>query len=286
VKAYQHQTEDWDLIIKPKSGWFEINFKEIWQYRYLILLFVRRDFVSVYKQTILGPLWYVLQPFLTTVIFTLIFSKMAKIPTDGLPPMLFYFAGTGRWSYFADCLRKTSNTFVNNANLFGKVYFPRLTIPVSIVVSCLFSFLIQFVFLFVYLVYYYLKGVPVVINSYLLLLPFLMIILASLGLGMGIIVSALTTKYRDLSYLILFGIQLFMYATPVIYSISGLSPKFQKIVLLNPLSSVIECFRFSVLGTGYFNFKWLLYSLVFSAFMLIIGIFMFNRVEKTFMDTI
>ncbi len=280
------KNKNWDQIIKPKTSLFDLRLNELWHYRDLIMLFVRRDFVSVYKQTILGPLWYILKPLLTTIVFTIIFNKFAKIPTDNLPPMLFYMAGTISWSYFASCLKNTSTTFLTNENIFGKVYFPRLVIPVSVAISNLIAFAIQLLFFICFIAFYAYNGFSVNISWSLLIIPYFLLLMAALGLGFGIIVSSLTTKYRDLAYLVEFGIQLFMYASPVIYSVSGLPEKYQHLIMLNPMSSVIEGFRYSLLGTGIFNFYNILYSTIFALIILIIGILLFNKVEKTFMDTV
>jgi lipopolysaccharide transport system permease protein len=282
----KNKSADWDLLIKPKKGLFDIDLEALWRYRDLIALFVRRDFVSRYKQTILGPLWFVIQPILTTIMFAIVFSRIAKISTDGLPPILFYMSGTVAWTYFSTCLNSTSNTFITNANIFGKVYFPRLTVPISIVISTLIQFFIQFSLLIAVIVFYLFKGVSIHINGYLLLLPFLILLMALMGLGFGIVISSLTTKYRDLTQLISFGVQLWMYATPIVYPLSSIPEKYRAIVLLNPLTSVIETFRFALLGSGTFNPFQLLYSTVFAFARVIIGIFLFNRVEKTFIDTV
>jgi len=280
------ENNQWDEIIKPKNRLFELHFGEIWRYRDLLMLFVRRDFVSVYKQTILGPFWYLLQALLTTLTFTLIFGKVAKLPTDSTPPLLFYMAGIVCWGYFSQCLMKTSNTFVNNASIFGKVYFPRLTVPVSIVISNLVSFGIQLLMFLGFLVYYYFQGMAVQLNSALLLFPVLIILMAGMGLGMGIVISSMTTKYRDLQYLLTFGIQLLMYATPVIFPLSFFGGKLRTLVLLNPMTSIVETFKYAFLGSGTFNWFYLLYSAVFTLVILIIGIIMFNKVERSFMDTV
>ncbi|MEI6122887.1 MAG: ABC transporter permease [Bacteroidota bacterium] len=283
------QTDDnihWDEIIKPKNRLFDIHLKEIWHYRDLLMLFVRRDFVSVYKQTILGPAWYLLQALLTTITFTIIFGKVAKLPTDGVPQSLFYMAGIVCWGYFSQCLTKTSNTFVNNAGIFGKVYFPRMTVPVSIVISNLVGFAIQLLMFIGFLVYYYFQGMPVHINTALLLFPVLILIMAGMGLGLGIIISSMTTKYRDLQYLIAFGVQLLMYATPVIFPLSFFTGKLRTLVLLNPMTSVVETFKYAFLGSGTFNWMYLGYSAAFTVVILFIGVLLFNRVERSFMDTV
>jgi lipopolysaccharide transport system permease protein len=274
------------MIIRPKRHWFDINLKEFWQYRDLILLFVRRDFVAKYKQTILGPLWFLIQPLLTTLMFVVVFGKIAGIPTDGLPQMLFYMAGITAWNYFAESFRATSNTFVQNANIFGKVYFPRLTLPVSIVISNLIQFAIQFAFLLAFMAYYAIVGADFHVTSYIFLMPVLIVIMAGLGLGFGIIFSALTTKYRDLTNLVAFGIQLWMYATPVVYPLSQIGPKYKIFILANPITPIVETFRYAMLGAGTVNWMYLLYSFVFMLFTLAIGILLFNKIEQSFMDTV
>lgn len=277
---------EWTLEIKPVSGWFNFHLKDIWRYRDLLFMFVKRDFVAVYKQTILGPFWFFLQPILTTITFTIVFGNIAKIPTDGIPPSLFYMTGIVCWSYFSDCLTRTSSTFIANANIFGKVYFPRLVTPLSNIISLLIKFSIQLMLLIIFLIYYKLNGADVHPNMYLLLTPFLILLMAGLGLGFGIIVSSLTTKYRDLTFLVSFGVQLLMYATPVIYPLSVLPEKYRWIVMANPMTAIIDTFRYAFLGAGSFNPGNLLYTTVFMIVILSIGIVVFNRVEKTFMDTV
>jgi lipopolysaccharide transport system permease protein len=277
---------DWTLEIKPVSGWFNFHFKDIWRYRDLLFMFVRRDFVSVYKQTILGPFWFFLQPVLTTITFTIVFGNIAKIPTDGIPPILFYMSGIVCWGYFADCLTRTSSTFVSNANIFGKVYFPRLVSPLSNVISLLMKFGIQILLFVCFLLYFKFSGADINPGMSILLVPYLLILMAGLGLGFGIIVSSLTTKYRDLSFLVGFGVQLLMYATPVIYPLSAAPEKYRWIILANPMSSIVETFRYAFLGAGTLNTGNLIYSSVFMVVVLAIGILIFNRVEKTFMDTV
>jgi lipopolysaccharide transport system permease protein len=278
--------EQWTAIISPEVGWFDIDFKELWRYRDLILLFVRRDFVSVYKQTILGPLWFILQPLFTTLTFTVIFGHIAKISTDGLPKILFYLSGIVTWRYFADCLNKTSSTFVENAGIFGKVYFPRLAVPLSIIISNLFSYGLQLVLFLCFGAYFMLKGVDVHPNTTILLVPILLLLMAGLGLGLGIIISSLTTKYRDLRFLISFGVQLLMYATPVIYPLSIVPDRYKIFVLANPMTPIIETFRYAFLGQGLFNWTHLGLSFFSTVFIIAIGLMMFSRVEKTFMDTV
>jgi lipopolysaccharide transport system permease protein len=276
----------WDEIIRPKKRLFEIHLGEIWRYRDLLSLFVRRDFVSVYKQTILGPLWYFIQPLLTTLMMYVVFSKIARISTDGLPPILFYMIGNVAWAYFANCLTKTSGTFVANSNLFGKVYFPRLIIPLSTVVSGLFAFFTQLLLFIIILVYYYFHGFEMHLGYTLLAIPYFIVLMGFLGLGLGIIISSLTTKYRDLVFLLNFGVQLFMYITPVIYPASSVGGKLHTLIMLNPMTSIIEGFRYAFLGTGMFSYHQILYSTVFTVVILFIGVLIFNRVERNFMDTV
>jgi len=279
--------EKWDTVINPSSGWLDIRLYDVWRYRDLLWMFVKRDFISVYKQTILGPLWYLIQPILTTIMFIVIFGNVAKIPTGGMPPILFYLTGLTVWNYFSSCLTKVSSTFLINANIFGKVYFPRLVVPLSNVVSNLISFAIQFGLLAVVAVYYVIfKGYVLHITSYLLLLPVILLLIAGLSLGLGIIISSLTTKYRDLSYLVGFGVQLLLYATPVIYPMSYIHGKYRALLLANPMSSLVEIFRLSLFGVGTFDIYQLLYSTIFTIASLFIGIIIFNRVEKSFMDIV
>jgi len=281
------QEENWSMIIEPQRSLLDLRLGELWRYRDLVMLFVRRDFVSVYKQTILGPLWYLIQPLLTTITFTVIFGNIASLPTDGLPQFLFYMSGTVVWSYFASSLTKTSETFVQNANLFGKVYFPRLAVPVSILLSNLVSFLIQFGMFLVFVLFFVLRGTFIQPNwLWIALSPILILMMAGLGLGFGIIISSLTTKYRDLRFLVQFGVQLLMYATPVIYPVSSIPVRFQWIIQANPMTPVIEAFRFAYLGAGTVNLNHLLYSFGFMLVVVTIGSIIFNRVEQTFMDTV
>ena len=276
--------ENWS--IEPQRNLFDLRLGELWRYRDLVLLFVRRDFVAVYKQTILGPLWYLVQPLLTTLTFTFIFGSVAKLPTDGLPQFLFYMSGTVIWTYFASCLTKTSETFVSNANLFGKVYFPRLAVPVSILISNLITFTIQFVFFLAFMLFFALNGSLIHPNLWMLLTPLLILMMAGLGLGFGILISSLTTKYRDLRFLVTFGVQLLMYATPVIYPVSSIPQRFQWIILANPMTSIVEAFRYAFLGAGSVNRMQLLYSFGFMVVIVATSITIFNRVEQTFMDTV
>jgi len=277
----------WTMQIEPQRSLLDLRLRELWQYRDLVMLFVRRDFVAVYKQTILGPLWYLIQPLLTTLTFTFIFGQVAQLPTDGLPQFLFYMSGTVIWSYFAECLNKTSNTFVQNANLFGKVYFPRMAVPVSVLISNLITFAIQFLLFLAFVLFFVLRGTEVQINVWWIALsPVLILMMAGLGLGFGVIISSLTTKYRDLRFLVTFGVQLLMYATPVIYPVSSIPERFQWIILANPMTPVVEAFRFAFLGAGTVNSLHLLYSFVFMLVVVFIGSLIFNRVEQTFMDTV
>ena len=276
----------WTLIIRPQRAWWDLQLGEIWRYRDLILLFVWRDFVAYYKQTILGPLWYLIQPILTTVVFTVIFGNIAKLPTDGLPPFLFYLAGNTVWVYFSTCVTSTSDTFAGNAAVFGKVYFPRLSVPISIVISNLISFGIRLGVFLAFLVYFMLKGAEVHVTWWVLLLPVLLIIMAGLGLGFGIIISSMTTKYRDLQQLVGFGVQLMMYGTPVIYPLSSVDAELRWLLLLNPMTPVVEVFRFAFLGTSALEPVYLIYSFFCMLTSLLIGIVAFNHVENTFMDTV
>jgi homopolymeric O-antigen transport system permease protein len=274
-------------VIRPVSGWFDLHLGDLWRYRDLIMLFVRRDFVAVYKQTILGPLWYLIQPVMTTIVFTFVFGRIAKIPTDGVPPTLFYLAGLTVWNYFSGCLNRTSNTFVGNAGIFGKVYFPRLAVPISVVISGMISFFIQLALFLSVLVFYVIQGAAIVVNPlYLLALPLLLLQISALGLGFGIIVSSLTTKYRDLAQLVGFGVQLWMYATPIAYPSSQVPAKWLFIISLNPMTAAVEMFRVAFLGVGTIHPWQIIMSVVSTVVILFIGIILFSRVEKSFMDTV
>ena len=281
------QKQDWDLVIKPKNKWYDIDLAALWKYRDLLLLLVRRDFVAVYKQTILGPLWLFIQPVLTSLTFTFIFGGLAKISTDGNPPILFYMAGITLWTYFADCLNKTSNTFIANAGVFGKVYFPRLIIPLSVLVSNLIKLGIQ-LFIFLLIWFYYLTTTTSINPQwqYMWLIPILIFMMAGLGLGFGILISSLTTKYRDLTFLVGFGVQLMMYASSIVLPISSMPPKVKAIMLFNPLTSIIEAFKFIFLGSGSFEGLWLVYGFGFMVVIVSIAIIVFSKVEKSFMDTV
>ncbi len=279
-------SEDWSLVIRPQRNLFDLRLGELWKYRDLTWLFVRRDFVSVYKQTILGPLWFIIQPIMTTLIFTVIFGRIARLPTDGLPQFLFYMSGTVVWTYFADCLNKTSNTFITNSQLFGKVYFPRLTVPISVLISTLIAFVIQFVLFLCFMLYFWLNGAAIRPNVWILFTPVLLLMMAGLGLGFGIIVSSLTTRYRDLRFLVTFGVQLWMYATPVIYPVSSIPERWRIWIEANPITPLVETFRYAFLGAGSANVPNLLYSAGFMVVVLVVGILLFNRIEATFMDTV
>jgi lipopolysaccharide transport system permease protein len=275
----------WTTIISAKHKGIRLNLKEIYRYKDLILLLTRRDIVAMYKQTILGPVWFVLQPLLTTITFTLIFGKIAKLSTDNTPPILFYLSGVIVWNYFSETLIKTSNTFIANANLFGKVYFPRLVVPLSISLSNLLTFFVQFVFFLIIYLYYLYQG-KVSPGYSIIYVPVLLIIMSALGLGMGVIISALTTKYRDMRFLITFGVQLFMFLSPVVYPLSSMSHQAQKLMLLNPMAPVLEFFKCAFLQTPAPPLYSLVYSLFFSILTLLSGIIIFNKVEKNFMDTV
>jgi lipopolysaccharide transport system permease protein len=281
------QEEQWDLIIRPKSNLFDINLKEVWQYRDLLLMFIKRDFAAQYKQTILGPLWHFIQPLFTTLVFVVVFSKIAAISTDGLPPLLFYLSGITIWNYFSSCLIATSSTFVSNSYIFGKVYFPRLVMPISVVLSNMVKFCIQLLLVISVMIWYAINGVSFQLSATLLYIPMLLVMMAGMGLGLGIIISSLTTKYRDFTVLVTFGVQLLMYATPVVYPMSTVNNQNLKFWLsINPLAPIIEAFRFALLGTGSFESLQLLYSAIFICVVMIVGFLMFGKVEKTFMDTV
>lgn len=279
--------EDWDMVITPKTGLFDLKFKELWKYRDLIALFVKRDFIAQYKQTILGPLWHIIQPVFTTIIFLLIFGKIANIPTDGIPSALFFMSGITIWNYFSSCLTATSSTFVANASIFGKVYFPRLVIPLSTVISNLIKFCIQFILLIAFMAWYAWKGNAILISTSILLVPVLVLLMALMGLGLGIIISSLTTKYRDFTVLIGFAVQLLMYATPVAYPLSFLKDKsYASWIAWNPLSPIVEGFRYALFNKGSFQSYDLIYSSIVVFLMLLLGLLMFSKVERTFMDTV
>jgi lipopolysaccharide transport system permease protein len=278
--------DDWDLIIEETSSLFDLKFKDVWHYRDLLVLFVKRDIVSFYKQTILGPLWFFIQPLFTTIIYTFIFGNLAAISTDGLPQFLFYLAGITTWNYFADCLTKTSTVFRDNSSIFGKVYFPRLILPLSIVIGNLLRFGVQMLLFFGMMGYYYWQGIIFTPTWSLLMFPLLILMMALLGLGLGLIVTAMTTKYRDLAFLVTFGVQLMMYTTTVIYPLSAATEKYKKIIELNPMTGIIEAFRYSFLGKGEFSAWSIGYSALITLLVLFFGIIIFNKTEKSFVDTV
>lgn len=286
AELFSNRQKDWDLIIRPERAWWDLRLAELWRYRDLIRLMVWRDFVAYYKQTILGPLWYFVQPILTTGVFTIIFGNIAGLSTDGLPAFLFYLAGNTVWSYFSTCLLSTSNTFAGNAAIFGKVYFPRLSIPISVIISNLISFTARLGLFLAVLAYFWLTGASVKPNYWILVLPVLILIMAGIGLGLGIIISSFTTKYRDLQQLLGFGVQLLMYTTPVIYPLSSVQGIWRWLLIANPMTPVIEMFRLGFLGTSSLEPVYLLYSFLFMIMILLSGIFIFHRVEASFMDTV
>ena len=276
-----------DLIIKPQSRLLSLNIKELWRYRDLLLMMIKRDFITYYKQTILGPLWFFIQPIFTTMIYVFIFGNLAGISTDGLPQPLFYMAGITIWNYFADCLNKVSTVFKDNQAIFGKVYFPRLITPLSIVISNLIKLGIQFLLFLALMAYFGLASdAQFHLSSTALLFPVLIIMLGVLGLGLGMLITSLTTKYRDLVFLLTFGIQLFMYATPIIYPLSTAPEKYRWIIELNPITSIVETFRYGFLGAGQYDIYQLLYSAVFAITIFVLGTVIFNKTEKSFMDTV
>lgn len=279
----------WDMEIGPNNQLLNLRLNEVWHYRDLWLLLVKRDFVSFYKQTILGPLWFFIQPLFTTIIYTFIFGNLAGISTDGIPQPLFYMAGITTWNYFADCLNKTSTVFKDNTQLFGKVYFPRLIVPLSIVVSNLVRFAVQMLLFIIMIMYYLYTDAHFSPNWYILLFPFLLILMACLGLGAGMIISAMTTRYRDLAFLVSFGVQLLMYATTVIYPLSVALQKYPDyawLIKYNPMTPIIETFRYGFLGKGSFSWASLGYCTMASFFTVLFGTIVFNKVEKTFVDTV
>lgn len=281
--------KSWDIVIKPQSSLFDLKLKDVWHYRDLFWLLVRRDFVSFYKQTVLGPLWFFIQPIFTTVTYTFIFGRLANINTDGISKPLFFMAGIIWWNYFAECLNKTSTVFKDNANIFGKVYFPRLIMPLSIVFSSLIRFGVQIFMFFIMMAYYGVKHEPFSMNMYAFLFPLLILLMALLGLGLGMIVSALTTTYRDLIFLITFGVQLLMYATTVVYPLTEVAskyPKFYSVIASNPMTPILETFRYGFLGAGSFSWHSLGVCALTTTVITILGIIIFNKVERTFVDTV
>lgn len=283
------EKEHWDIVIRPDRELFSLDLQEVWRYKDLLAMYVKRDIVTMYKQTILGPLWYVIQPLFTTIMFMFVFGGIAGIPTDGLPQPLFYMAGILCWNYFSECLTKCSETFISNQQIFGKVYFPRLVVPFSITISSLLKMGIQFILFLSIYVFYICNGYSINVTWYILLLPLLVAMLAGLGLGFGLIISSMTTKYRDLRFLVSFGVQLWMYITPIIYPLSILKnnyPNYVWAIVINPLTSIIETFKIAFLGQGSFNWLYLLYSLVFTIAIMLLGMLTFNKVQRSFMDVI
>ena len=281
----KQEDQDWDLVIKGHTSLFDLRLGELWNYRDLLVLFVRRDFVTVYKQTILGPLWFFIQPLLTTITFTIIFGNVAQLSTDGAPKLVFYMAGITLWSYFSTCLTNVSGVFNTNAGIFGKVYFPRLIMPLTIVISNLMKFFVQFLLFIGFVIYFSLQD-QITPNNWILLTPFIIILMALISMGIGLILSAMTTKYKDLNHLIGFGIQLFMYATPVIYPSSSVPENYAWIVNLNPLVGLFDYMRYAYLGVGSFSLQTLVYPILFSIGILFLGVLIFNKTQKTFMDTV
>lgn len=278
--------EHWDLIIRPKRHLLDVNLREVWDYRDLLYMFVKRDIVTVYKQTILGPVWFFVQPIMTMLTYVVVFGNIAKISTDGIPAPLFYLSGITLWNYFSESFNKTSGTFTSNAHIFGKVYFPRLIVPLSVVISNVIKFFIQFGLFLVMWFWYLVSADAVQPNLWLLAAGYCLVLMAGLGLGFGIIFSSLTTKYRDLTFLIQFGVQLGMYATPIIYPMSTLSEKYQRVLWWNPISHIIEAFKYGFLGSGQASIRGLTYATVFTVISLAIGVIIFNKTEQTFMDTV
>ena len=279
------EKEEWTEVISPQSKWFDIKLKEVWEYRDLIKIFVRRDIVSLYKHTVLGPLWFFMGPLFTVFTYTFIFGQIAKIPTDGIPGPVFYLAGTTLWNYFQACFGGTSSTFVNNAGIFGKVYFPRIVSPISIVISNLLKLVIQLLMFICFCFYYYHKGI-IHPTNYILLLPFLVAIMGLMAMGIGLIVSSFTVKYRDLNYFIGVIMTLLMYASPIIYPLSSVPDIYKPFLAFNPISPIIETFRYAFTGFGSVNLSGMLYSLCFTLGVVLIGVAFFNKTEKTFIDTV
>ena len=281
--------EAWDLVLEPKNKWYSLGLSQILRFKDLLFLFVRRDFVSVYKQTILGPIWFFIQPIITAITYAIIFGMLANIPTDGIPSILFYMCGITLWNYFSDTLTKTADTFTANASIFGKVYFPRMLVPLSVVLSNLVKFGIQFLLFIIVWLYYLITQDSFHPNFTILLVPFLILIMGFLGLGFGIIITSMTTKYRDLKFLISFGVQLLMYASPIVFPLSLVSekyPQYKLILLANPITSIIEAFKYAFLGVGEFNWLYLSYSFLFTIVLFFLGLIIFNKVEKSFMDSV
>lgn len=282
----KNRNEEWDLVIKGRTSLFDLNFDDLWRYRDLLMMFVKRDFVSFYKQTVLGPLWFFIQPVFTTLVFSFVFGNLAGISTDGLPQYLFYLSGITAWNYFSECLTKTSTVFKDNANIFGKVYFPRLIMPLSIVVSNLVRFAVQLTLLLLMMAYFGIQGANFHVTSAIFFFPILVLLMALLGLGTGLIITAMTTKYRDLTFLVTFGVQLLMYGTTVIYPLSAAPAAYKRIIELNPMTGIIEAFRYAFLGKGEFTASSIGYSAAVTVIVLFLGIIIFNKTERNFVDTI
>lgn len=278
--------ETWTTIIKPKNNLLDLNLKDLWKYRDLTWLFIKRDFVTFYKQTILGPLWFIIQPIFTSATYLLIFGTVAKISTDEIPPMLFYMSGVLNWSYFSDCLNKVADTFASNSHIFGKIYFPRLAVPISNAIFNVFKYIIQFVLFLVFYFVFWFRGAPVHPNWMVLLTPVILLYISILSMGFGLLISAITTKYRDLKFALSFAIQLWMYATPIVYPLSLVPARYKMLMELNPVSPAIELFRMAYFGTGTINPLFLGINICFTFLILFIGIIVFNKTEKTFMDTV
>lgn len=280
---------DWLFEITPKNNFFSLNLKEVWSYKDLLFLFVKRDVVTVYKQTVLGPLWYLIQPLFTTITFTIIFNNLAGIDTGKVPPFLFNLAGITIWNYFTSCLNETSDTFKRNASIFGKVYFPRIIMPLSVVISNLLKFGIQFLIFIAFYIYFYIQGAPISLNVTALFFPLLVVLMGVLALGLGMIISSMVTKYRDFTYLISFGVQLLMYVSAVMYPMSLIIskiPKYGWLIKYNPLAYVIETSRFMLLNIGKISIQGLLYTSVITIVIFLLGLMIFNKTEKSFIDTI
>ncbi len=282
----ENKKTKWDLIISSEKNFFTLKLKELIKYRNLIKLFVKRDFVTFYKQTILGPLWFIIQPLINTIVFTIIFGKIAKISTDTIPPFIFYMSGTIAWGYFSTCLTATSNTFVQNAIIFGKVYFPRLCVPVANVIFSLVQFFLQFGIFLCFMFYFMFNGLQINFNYSIIFLPFLILQMALLGLGFGVLISSLTTKYRDLTFVVTFGVQVWMFVTPVVYPISIVPEKYQILVALNPMTSVVELFRYMTLGVSSIQPIHIVISIFITLVVFVFGVMSFNKTEKNFMDTV
>jgi lipopolysaccharide transport system permease protein len=282
----QNNLDKWDTVISPKRDLIYFNFREIFKYRDLIFLFIKRDFVTFYKQTILGPLWYIIQPLINAIVFTIIFGNLAKIPTEGVPPFIFYLAGNIIWGYFAICLNSTSNTFVRNSDIFGKVYFPRITIPISNIFIGMLQFFVQFIVFVCFLIYFYFSGSSINIDFTLIFIPLLLFQVAITGLGFGLMISSLTSKYRDLTFVMSFGVQLWMYATPIVYPLSLVSEKYRILFCLNPMTSVVESFRYIFFKESVIKLEYIFISIFISILVLILGMIFFNKTEKSFLDTV